>query len=130
MFQKVQVLLVLDIDLMYQKIFLVVYKNYLILLIFNSLKKIKKESAFSLNNFAEKNEFVSSLKTKKTDTELCAESEEKTKIIDYISFDGVYVDEVIRACGEDASLVALELLELEMSGVIIRLPGNKVARLK
>lgn len=93
-------------------------------------KKIKKESAFSLNNFAEKNEFVSSLKTKKTDTELCAESEEKTKIIDYISFDGVYVDEVIRACGEDASLVALELLELEMSGVIIRLPGNKVARLK
>lgn len=93
-------------------------------------KKIKKESAFFLNNFAEKNEFVSSLKTKKTDTELCAESEEKTKIIDYISFDGVYVDEVIRACGEDASLVALELLELEMSGVIIRLPGNKVARLK
>lgn len=93
-------------------------------------KKIKKESAFSLNNFAEKNEFVPSLKTKKTDTELCAESEEKTKIIDYISFDGVYVDEVIRACGEDASLVALELLELEMSGVIIRLPGNKVARLK
>ena len=93
-------------------------------------KKIKKESAFSLNNFAEKNEFAFSLKTKKTDTELCAESEEKTKIIDYISFDGVYVDEVIRACGEDASLVALELLELEMSGVIIRLPGNKVARLK
>ena len=55
---------------------------------------------------------------------------QKIKIIDYLNFDGVYVDEIIRASGMDASEVALELLELEMSGRIKRLPGNKAALTK
>jgi DNA processing protein len=70
------------------------------------------------------------LEKPETDTKLCSESEQKTKIIDYISYVGVYVDEVIRASGLDASAVSLELLELEMGGKITRQPGNKVARIK
>ncbi len=54
----------------------------------------------------------------------------ETKIIDYLSADGVYVDEVIRASGMSASEVALELLELEMNGQIERQSGNKVALVK
>lgn len=70
------------------------------------------------------------LEKPETNTKLCSESEQKTKIIDYISYVGVYVDEVIRASGLDASAVSLELLELEMGGKITRQPGNKVARIK
>ena len=55
---------------------------------------------------------------------------DKTKIIDYLNFDGVYVDEIIRASGMDSAKVALELLELEMSGKIERQSGNKVALIK
>ncbi len=54
----------------------------------------------------------------------------QTKIIDYLNTDGVYVDEIIRASGQDAAQVALELLELEMDGRIERQSGNKVALIK
>ena len=54
----------------------------------------------------------------------------KTKIIDYLSYEGVYVDEIIRALGKDASQVAMELLELEIAGKIERQSGNKVALIK
>ncbi|MBR6663239.1 MAG: DNA-protecting protein DprA, partial [Alphaproteobacteria bacterium] len=52
------------------------------------------------------------------------------KIIDYLNFDGVYVDEIIRASGLSEAEVALELLELEMVGKIERQSGNKVALIK
>jgi len=54
----------------------------------------------------------------------------KTKIIDYLNFDGVYVDEIIRASGMSAAEIALEVLELEMNGLIERQSGNKVALIK
>jgi len=54
----------------------------------------------------------------------------KAKIIDYLDYDGVYVDEIIRTSGRDASVIAMELLELELNGKIIRQPGNKVALIK
>ncbi len=54
----------------------------------------------------------------------------KTKIIDYLNFDGVYVDEIIRASGLSSAEVALELLELEMDGKIERQSGNKVTLIK
>lgn len=53
-----------------------------------------------------------------------------TKIIDYLTADGVYVDEIIRASGHTPAEVALELLELEMNGQIERQSGNKVALIK
>ncbi len=52
------------------------------------------------------------------------------KIIDYLNYDGIYVDEIIRTSGLDASTVAMELLELELEGRIIRQAGNKVALIK
>lgn len=55
---------------------------------------------------------------------------QKTKIIDYLNSDGVYVDEIIRISGMNASEVALELLNLEMNGMIERQSGNKVALIK
>ena len=62
--------------------------------------------------------------------EFTAEEPVKTKIIDYLNRDGVYVDEIIRASGLDQATISLELLQLEMSGRITRLPGNKVALIK
>lgn len=55
---------------------------------------------------------------------------QKTKIIDYLNSDGVYVDEIIRISRMSASEVALELLNLEMNGMIERQSGNKVALIK
>lgn len=55
---------------------------------------------------------------------------EKTAIIDYLTRDGVYVDEIIRASGLSASDVSLSLLELELNGTIERQIGNKVALIK
>lgn len=52
---------------------------------------------------------------------------DKTRIIDYLDHDGVYVDEIIRLSGKDPAEVSLELLELELSGKIERQVGNKVA---
>lgn len=55
---------------------------------------------------------------------------ENLPIIDYLSREGVYVDEIIRASGLDASEVSLALLELELGGRIERQAGNKVALIK
>lgn len=51
----------------------------------------------------------------------------QTKVLDYLTAEGVYVDEIIRSSGLDAATVSLELLELEMDGRIERQVGNKVA---
>lgn len=52
------------------------------------------------------------------------------KVIDYLTADGVYVDEIIRTSGLSAAQVSLELLELEMAGKIERQIGNKVALIR
>lgn len=54
----------------------------------------------------------------------------KRPIIEYLSTTGVYVDEIIRDSGLDSASVSMELLELEMSGIIERQVGNKVALIK
>lgn len=54
----------------------------------------------------------------------------KFSVIEYLSHEGVYVDEIIRASGQDQSTVSLALLELELKGKIERQPGNKVALIK
>lgn len=48
-------------------------------------------------------------------------------LLDLISVDGVFVDELIRITGKDASTMAMEILELELDGKIEKLPGNRVA---
>lgn len=65
------------------------------------------------------------------DANLAAETNNADlKIIDYLNHDGVYVDEIIRQSGLTPAEVALQLLELEMSGRIERQNGNRVALIK
>lgn len=51
-------------------------------------------------------------------------------LVDYISREGVYVDELIRTTGLTVSELSPLLLELELNGKIERQPGNKVALIK
>jgi len=48
-------------------------------------------------------------------------------LVDFISLDGTDIDELIRITGKDAATVAMEILELELAGVVERRLGNKVA---
>lgn len=52
------------------------------------------------------------------------------RLLDFITPEGVYVDELIRLSGLDGAEVSLNLLEMEMSGKIVRQVGNKVALAK
>ncbi len=54
----------------------------------------------------------------------------KALSVDFLTAEGVYVDEIIRASGLDSAEVSLELLELEMACRIERQVGNKVALIK
>lgn len=49
---------------------------------------------------------------------------------EYLNTSGTYVDEIIRNSGLDSATVSMELLELEMNGIIERQAGNKVALIK
>lgn len=65
--------------------------------------------------------------------DLCEPKIEKAtfgSILDYLSREGVYVDEIIRASGWSASEVSFALLELELNGKLERQVGNKVALIK
>lgn len=55
---------------------------------------------------------------------------ENVSIVDLLSPEGVFVDEIIRMSGLSASEVSLALLELELTGRIERQTGNKVALIK
>jgi len=48
-------------------------------------------------------------------------------LISFLTVDGVSVDELIRLTGKDTSTIAMEILELELSGIVERRSGNKVA---
>lgn len=49
------------------------------------------------------------------------------QIESFLSSVPVGIDEIIRTSGFDAATVSMQLLDLELSGKIVRLPGNKVA---
>jgi DNA processing protein len=51
-------------------------------------------------------------------------------LVDYLTIDGVDIDELIRLTGIDAARMAMEILELEMSGIAERRAGNKIALTK
>ncbi len=56
--------------------------------------------------------------------------EEASSIIEFLDYDGVYVDEIIRTSGLSPAEVSMQILELEMDNRIERQPGNKVALIK
>lgn len=70
----------------------------------------------------------------KTDNIPQEEKEEETTtsmaVIDFLTPDGVYVDELIEISGLDSATVNAELLYLELEGKITRQAGNKVALIK
>ncbi len=51
----------------------------------------------------------------------------KSEIEDFLSSNPITVDEIIRASKLDAATVAMQILDLELGGKIIKLPGNRVA---
>ena len=53
-----------------------------------------------------------------------------TDILQYLTPEGVGIDEIIRTSGLDSSTLSLRLLELELDGKIEYLAGNKVALIK
>lgn len=53
-----------------------------------------------------------------------------SSIIDFLTVDGVDIDEIIEASGLDSATVTAELLYLELEGKITRQPGNKAALIK
>ncbi|MDR1694297.1 MAG: DNA-processing protein DprA [Lactobacillaceae bacterium] len=84
------------------------------------LKCYKQENLFtnSLDKSEKNVNIPETAKTKKT---------ANIDLIDYITVDGVDIDDLIRASNSDAALVSVELLNLELSGKIVRKVGNKVA---
>ena len=57
-------------------------------------------------------------------------SSRQTDILQYLTPEGVGIDEIIRISGLDSSTLSLQLLELELDGKIEYLAGNKVALIK
>lgn len=57
-------------------------------------------------------------------------SPEQADILQYLTPEGVGIDEIIRSSGLDSSTLSLRLLELELDGKIEYLAGNKVALIK
>ncbi|MBR1605267.1 MAG: DNA-processing protein DprA [Alphaproteobacteria bacterium] len=53
-----------------------------------------------------------------------------SNVIDFLTPEGVYVDEIIQISGLDSATINAELLYLELEGKIVRQPGNKVALIK
>lgn len=52
------------------------------------------------------------------------------RLLDLISYEGVDIDELLRACGLPQSEFFSQILDLEFAGKIERQVGNKVARIK
>lgn len=58
------------------------------------------------------------------------EKQKTGSLTDYLTVDGVLVDELIRLTGKDSTTIAAEILELELNGTAQRLSGGRVALIK
>lgn len=54
-------------------------------------------------------------------------TDQKLEIEEFLSADAVDIDELIRISGLDTATVMMQIIDLEIEGRIIRLPGNKIA---
>ena len=61
------------------------------------------------------------------DVNYIEQKESTGSLVEFLTVGGVYIDEVIRLSGKDASIIAAEILELELEGKIERRAGNKIA---
>lgn len=53
-----------------------------------------------------------------------------SSLIDLLTIDGVDIDELVRLTGKPAAAIFAEISELEISGIVQRLSGNRVALIK
>lgn len=61
------------------------------------------------------------------DANFSKQKNKASNLVDFLTVDGIYIDELIRLSGKDAASIAMEILELELSGIAERRPGNKIA---
>lgn len=61
------------------------------------------------------------------DVNLSEQENSTPSLADFLTVDGVAIDELIRLSGKDAAVIAMEILELEIAGLAERRAGNKVA---
>lgn len=85
-----------------------------------NLKKYKQENLFA-NSLDKEEKNVNSREIVEPKKSL------NMPIIDYITIDGVHVDDLVRILDSDVASVSVKLLELELNGKIERKVGNKVA---
>lgn len=99
--------------------------------IINTISITNKKQIKPLKTHRQENLFVNSLdKYEKNVNIREIEDSEKSKsnsIIEHITVDGIDKDELIRLLDLDPATVAMELLDLELSGKIEKRVGNKVA---
>lgn len=91
----------------------------------NTVQKIKISSSTPQRDL-----FTPPLDIDKKIDNIPQQETKKSSVIDFLTVDGVYVDEIIQISGFDSATVTTQLLELELEGKISRLPGNKVALIK
>jgi DNA processing protein len=89
----------------------------------------KKEFIYTKHKKVEKNDlFEYSLDNEKNNKDIAGNVDEYSELLSYISEDGVEVDEIIRSSSMQSEEVLMMIVELELDGRIVRLPGNKVAK--
>ena len=61
------------------------------------------------------------------DVNYSEQKEQPDGLIGFLTVDGTDIDELIRITGKTPSVLAMEILELELEGVVERRAGNKIA---
>ena len=61
------------------------------------------------------------------DVNYSEQKKEPKGLVKFLTFDGTDIDELIRTTGKTPAEIAMEILELELEGVIERRAGNKIA---
>lgn len=86
------------------------------------LKGNKKVEQPKLEQYVQKN-----LVFENNDDNYIEQKKAPETLTDYLTVDGVHIDELIRLTGKSASEIAMDILELELSGIAERRAGNKIA---
>ena len=91
----------------------------------------KKEEIFDLFEYSlDKQENNADIPEQKEGNSIKAESDDKyTKLLSLISTNGEDIDELIREMQLPTEEVLTIIVEMELDGKIIRLPGNKIAKI-
>ena len=97
--------------------------------ILNNFSFSQKEFIHCKSKKVEKQDlFEYSLDNEKNNKDIADNVDEYSKLLSHISEEGIEVDEIIRLTSHPAEEVLMMIMELELEGKLVRLPGNKVAK--